>query len=1121
MGVNLMKKLNILILLSAFLCLSGFLAHAQVITDGSVNVLQTESDLIRHRAERCFAKMTKGFAGIDTDCDVLEVTADENLNDVTCYTQTEWHQNKNGYTVMQGDFFFGDGVSQFMLATTTHAPVSQKLVAGNHFELNQWCRLTFIYDGTDNTVDTYCNEELVDVSYPTVVGTDPYYMLLRMVYYCDASSKVYLANWRMYETTFEPVVDNELYIENFSNSNVVTVEPGALFSASITLSDPDARVTVYTDNTYSNIKDASKPLESGNIIAMKNDCRIRTYKVAVDDGAVTESEMTDGKMTFYKASTVAVGGLFGKSADDDAVKVTASGSVPCFSSFTWLDDEFDGYVRADVNIEPGNMDKIYIGTNVHLPVSDALKLNSGRWNRVSVVYDTASYDETEGCGKADTYVNGVKVCTVKTEFTNLWQLRIIMNGQSGSYAYVDDFKFVTYRYNAPAVPHGAHLTGNVNIVNDTLRIDGDVKVSSLTADQNAVIRVYGDSSFSCELSADETLQTGNTIVLCTADSVYTYYTAASGSEKILREINDNSTPLRIIRGYTESASGLGGKASGDESVGIVVDNADSKSNNAYEEYKWIHDGYKGFLVTELNVLTAGAAPALATNGHRVFAPTIGGLVPERWNKIVAVYDAASYDGAVGKTYLYVNGKYSGTADTDFTSGSVVRLIAYAEEKGGLLYIDDYKIYETDSLPVITVPDIGSNYYVSDGKVNIDADTTPSSLKSGALTLRVYSDGTFSHLIGDDEVIADGNVIVAEDVNKTLTYYEAVCHTSKRILATANDASLGAGLSVIDAEVGAVSGFGGRENGDESIMLTVTGAKDGYIGYIDNGYSGKNYIAYEVSVYPENDGKIYFATNGHAALSGYAVVGRDCTPNQWNRFVLIVNRERDTAAFYVNGNFISEKSTVNFPTDSRKDLRFIYQASGGARIVADDAVVYESDLRPTVAKAAVVPQSVEYILFNRDLYLPSDVRYAQLRSVLGVGGAVQIEFVKDGVQVQPINGIVPDGTIMALKNAGALTSYDIHVTHAGSPFAYGEAATDGRLSDGVLTAAVLSDGGAEITVAAYKDGKLVSLSKPTLQTSGRYSLCNIEADTELYDCIKLFSWRDVSLLPLGKNAMLSR
>ena len=79
----------------------------------------------------------------------------------------------------------------------------------------------------------------------------------------------------MYETTFEPVVDNELYIENFLNSNVVTVEPGALFSASITLSDPDARVTVYTDNTYSNIKDASKPLESGNIIAMKNDCRIR------------------------------------------------------------------------------------------------------------------------------------------------------------------------------------------------------------------------------------------------------------------------------------------------------------------------------------------------------------------------------------------------------------------------------------------------------------------------------------------------------------------------------------------------------------------------------------------------------------------------------------------------------------------------------------------------------------------------------------------------------------------------------------------------------------------------------------------------------------------------------
>lgn len=1114
-----MRKLNILILLSAFLCLS-LSAHAQVITDGSVKTLQTETALKNHGKGRCSAVMTKGFGGIDPADDVWQVTADENLNDTTCFTYTNWNQNK-GYTVMQGDFFFGDGVSRFMLATIGHAPVSPKLVAGTHFEPNQWCRLTFIYDGSDNTVDTYCNEELVDSSYPTVLGTDTYYWALRMVYYCGASSEVYLANWRMYETASEPTVNDELYIENCAHSNTVTVEPGAVVSTAFTLSDPDARVTVYSDNTYSEIKDNSAPLESGNIIILKNDERIRTYKVAMNDGIETESEITDGNMTFYKASTAAVGGLFGKSADDAAVKVTASGSVPCFSSFTWLDDEFDGYVRADVNIEPGNMDKIYIGTNVHLPVSDALRLTGGRWNRVSVVYDTSSYDAVSGTGKADTYVNGVKVCTVETEFTNLWQLRIIMSGQSGSYAYVDDFKFATHRYAVSTSPQGAQLTGDVNIVNDTLRIDGDVKVSSLTADKNAVIKVYSDAAFSRELSADETLQTGNTVVLCTADSVYTYYTVASGSEKILREITDNSSAVKITRGSAESVTGLGGKAPGDESVRMVVEDADGSNYNAYNEYKWTHDGYKGFLVAELNVLTDGTTPSLSTNGHRVFAPAIGGLISDRWNKVVAIYDAASYNGTVGKTYLYVNGKYSGSADTDFTSDSVIRLIAYAGKKGDSLYIDDYKIYETDTMPVVTVPDIGSNYYVSDGKVSIDANTTPSMLKSGSLVFRVYSDGTFSHLLGNDEVISDGNVIVAEDVNKTLTYYEAVCDTSKRTLATANNASLNAGLSVIDAKVDAVSGFGGREDSDESIRLTVTGAKDCYMRYIDNGYGDKNYIAYEVSVYPENEGEIYFATNGHAALSGHAVVGRDCIMNQWNRFVLIVNRGKNSAALYVNGNFISEKTAVDFPTDSRRDLRFIYQASVGAEIVADDAIVYESDIRPTVAKAAVVPQSVEYILFNRDLYLPSDVRYAQLGDVLGTGSAVQIKFVKDGAVVQPINGIVPDGTVMALKNADTLTSYDIHVTYAGSPFAYGEAAADGKLSDGLLTAAVLSDGGAAITVAAYKDGKLVSLSKPTLQTSGRYSFCNIEADTDSYDCIKLFSWKDVSLLPLGKNAMLSK
>lgn len=1118
-----MKKVNILLLLLVFFC-RGFSVDAQVITDGSVKVLQTEVSLARHSAVRCSAQMISGFGGLDASNSVWQVSADDNLTDANCYTYTNWQDIKSGYIVMEGDFFFEDGVKQFMLATTGHLPVSPHLIAGTHYASNQWCRFTFIFDGAANTIDTYCNDELVESGYSTVLGSNSNYSALRMLYYAAPSAKSYVANWKMYQTDSEPIVDNDLYIEGAMSQTAVTVGVGALVSTTFTVSDKDAVVTVYSDNTYSQIRDNTEPLEANNIIVLKKNERIRTYAVEIDDGSETESEIYDGNIKFNMATTATESGLFGKTADDISCKITASGSAPCFSSFTWLDDEFDGVVRADVNIEPGNMEKIYIGTNVHMPISEPLRLKSGRWNKVTVVYDTSTYDDATGIGKADTYVNGVKQCTVETKFTNLWQLRIIMIGRNGSCAYADDFRFLTYRYNEPTIPSCAQLTGDFQVINDTVRIDDGVKVSSLATDKNAGIMVYGDASFERRLASDELLQAGNVIVLCTPDLVYTYYTVTDGSKKVLRDLSDNSSSFSLVRGMAETADGIGGKAKGDKSVKIIVNDKDEKSFNAYNDFTWTHDGYTGFLTAEFNVMTSGATPALSTNGHSGFAPAITGLNAGRWNKVVVIYDAASYNGTSGKTYLYVNGAYSGLADTGFKSGSVIRLIAYGGANGDAMYIDDFKIYESATMPVVTMPDVGAYYRVDDGKINVSGDMTPSAFKADKLNLRVYSDGTFSHLLNADEKITDGNIIVAEDLDKALSYYDVVCDASRRTLATATDAKFDGGMSVIDADVETVGGFAGKDGTDESAMLTVTGKSDCYVRYIDNGFTDKNYIAYEISAYPQSDGRIYFATNDHSALSKQVTIGTECIMNQWNRFVLLINREESTAALYVNGNLVELKSGVEFPTAEKNNLRFVYKAASGSKICVDDAVVYETDMKPNVTKAAVLSQSTEYILFNRELYLPSDVRYSALGDLLGVGRGVSVGFVKDGVRVTPNNGIVPDGTVMTLKNSDVLTTYDIHVTHDNSPFAYGEAISDGKLTDGLLTAVVQinsAEPNDKITVAAYKDGKLVKISQPPMQKNGRYAFFNIEANTTEYDSIKLFLWKGVSLFPLGSNYTVSK
>ena len=1087
-----------------------------------------------YKVSRCTKTLHYGVGGMATDDVSVKFRAEDGYADSSWYAYSSWTPANFGkYLVIEANLFMDENVNSFMFGTRQHNAFSASIRKNSEYSPYQWINIVVVFDIEANTTDTYVNGELIDNGFMTNFNQNiggSLYRDIRLIFNGTVAGEAYVSGLRMYEAKSMPVISNKLYLEGYQNYYSVTVKDGVSFEETFVSADPDAEVRIYTDSTYSDQLSVTESLTEGSVIVLENNNEIRSYVVNVDNGITVEDVIDDGTIAFQRATAETVNGVFGKSASDVSQKVTTDSTLAAFSTYTWLDDEFEGYVRADFNIEPGNVTGIYIGTNVHKPVSDTLSLNSNQWNRVTVIYNTADYDKETCVGKATTYVNGVKLSTVDTIFTTLGQLRVILTGSAGSYAYIDDFKFTTYEYYPPDLPVSDNLSDEMEILNGYL-IPGDgMKVSQISAcDSKTKIRVFSDSLCTQELSADDEISLGNTIVLESRDKVYTYYTAyGSINTTNLRTIDDASDSFSLSRASKEGVKGLGGKDANDESIKITVTSDDNGSFNGYNDYSWKHEGYSGYLAVEFNVYPVNATPTIATNGHRAISSGVSGLVKNRWNKVALFYDAASYNGSKGKTYLYVNGEYKGSYDAQFTSGNVVRFIVNASEgAGSYLYIDDYSIYESDILPIVSVPDI-SPYYSTNGEaVTFEEGTTPEMLSAGRLTLRVFTDASLTSELKDTDMIQEGNVLVVEDMSKTLRFYTIDNNVTKTVLASVSDANIPSNLRIVDGTVASAYGVHGRDASDESMSI-VLGNVNAYMQYLYTAFSDSRYLVMEVSAYTDNNGSYGVATNGHQLLSNNVYVKDDTVyKDQWTKFVYIFDKDTSKGSLYANGSFVSETTFPTFPTSSRNAMRFVFSGDIGSAFCIDDVVIYECDVKPAVAKAAVVPASVRYILFNSDLYLPSDIRRSQLESILEIDDeTTDIKIYKDGALVEPGNDeSLPDGAFMTLKRGNNLyTSYDVHITKNNTGFFYGPMGQSGKLGDGVLRIAVPIEDVADqpmVMVAGYKDGKLAYIERPVAEGYTRHITHNVNLEKSEYDSFKVFVWDCEAFMPYAQNAYISK
>ncbi len=214
------------------------------------------------------------------------------------------------------------------------------------------------------------------------------------------------------------------------------------------------------------------------------------------------------------------------------------------------------------------------------------------------------------------------------------------------------------------------------------------------------------------------------LLLC-AVLVFTMVTPAlaADGDNVLYNLSTASELMKyqFVRATIAEVKGYAGKTDTDSSLHMAVA-ASTPDPSAYVDFKWgtatadTWDklSYKGYLVNEFNIINDGASQILmCTDQNSIVSNNLvetGKLKDGEWNKVYVITDrtGGTYNG---KTITYINGAIASNWHTDYigtkhsVSGVYKNALRYLcqGEVGTGMYIDDVRIYETQ-----TMPDLGGD-----------------------------------------------------------------------------------------------------------------------------------------------------------------------------------------------------------------------------------------------------------------------------------------------------------------------------------------------------------------------------------------------------------------------------
>ena len=386
----------------------------------------------------------------------------------------------------------------------------------------------------------------------------------------------------------------------------------------------------------------------------------------------------------------------------------------------------------------------------------------------------------------------------------------------------------------------------------------------------------------------------------------------------------------FVRGDLTDSVSVGGKDSADKSVAVAMNTAENENNyNSYYNYtwgtsdkngNWTEAGGDGYLIMKANVFTLLGTTAFTIRTDqgasisKTFTPGAN-----QWHNIAVIYDRAE-----GKSKTIIDGQESEYEDCALgkprsDSAQIrnnIRFTMQAKAQGDVMYIDDVKIYTSDTDFIPSLPELKGNFRTEGNLLQAESGLTVDTIKSKCpYIVNVFADNTYSQRLTADTELYDGNAVVLCDDNMLYNTYFVTGNklhipTNYRINQINGFAS--PAITVVRADCSSSYSIGGKSAADEAMYLVgndSTSTNDYYLQYAFSEADCVYDTAMSMDIYINKSTEFKsfkFATGVHTALSSEYNTSK-LAAGSWHNVAIIHRAADNTNEIYIDGTLVQTKT----------------------------------------------------------------------------------------------------------------------------------------------------------------------------------------------------------------------
>ncbi len=392
--------------------------------------------------------------------------------------------------------------------------------------------------------------------------------------------------------------------------------------------------------------------------------------------------------------------IFGKAAEDTSLYLSLTNKdLYRFFYKVTPEEEYTKYkyLVYELNIAPvEGAAAFYLQTENSARVSKAVTegFKEKEWNSFKFVYEMpqALYQN----GRTTCYLNGEAVFKDEENIAPFagTNVRIAIDSTKTQdislrrdlSVYIDDVNVYLTNIKPEAQEMPCLKEGRFKINGGILTVDDSFSLKNIAA-ENAEVRCFREGVL---LSADETIKSGDKIVLETEKKIYKTYTAEVAVPECIDDIAENAAAVQANK---ELVTYFAGKTQKDKLYRVTA-NSDAGNIN----YDWKNtDVYSGYLIIEGNAyIESGKFSVGLRNTAALEFDTSG-----EWVHFQVIADKSLKENNV---FSYINGAFAGSCTkTDFYGAEANIRFKISGKAGDSVILDDLRLYAQRSAPNITEP----------------------------------------------------------------------------------------------------------------------------------------------------------------------------------------------------------------------------------------------------------------------------------------------------------------------------------------------------------------------------------------------------------------------------------